>query len=114
MAELHQIEEGRHIYFAKKYLADFTNGAGIIKRSIYCMIMALHVHFMITMYVKKEIFERVGLKNAGKICKMAKENYRNKFSARCLTPVIEFVDGFNGFNPVTKAFWKWLLHAHIS
>jgi len=113
MAELHQIEEGRHIYFAKKYLDDYTRDAGIIKRSIYTVLMALHIHFMITMYVKQEIFQRAGISFPAQVCKIAKVNYRNKFSARCLTPTIEFVRGFNGFNPVTRRFWRWLLHAEI-
>ena len=53
-----QIEEGRHIYFAKKYLEDYTRNAGFVMRTIYAIVMALHIHFMITMYVKEEIFSR--------------------------------------------------------
>ena len=114
IAELHQIEEGRHIYFAKKYLEDFTKDAGLIKRSIYSIIMALHIHFMITMYVKKEIFERVGIANPKQVYKFARKNYRNKFSRTCLKTAIEFAKEFNGFNPLTKSFWKWLLNTEIN
>jgi len=113
IAELHQIEEGRHIYFAKKYLEDFTKDAGLIKRSIYSIIMALHIHFMLTMYVKKEIFERAGIAHPKKLYKSARKNYRNKFSQTCLTTAVEFVKEFNGFNRITKPFWKWLLNIEI-
>jgi hypothetical protein len=113
IAELHQIEEGRHIYFAKKYLEDFTNKAGLAKRSIYAIVMALHIHFMLTMYVKKEIFERVGIANANQVYKSAKKNYREKFSKTCLDTAVEFVKEFNGFNRVTKWFWNWLLKTEI-
>jgi P-aminobenzoate N-oxygenase AurF len=113
IAELHQIEEGRHIYFAKKYLEDFTRDAGIIKRSIYSIIMALHIHFMLTMYVKKEIFKRVGITNPKKIYKSARKNYRTKFSRNCLDTAVEFGKEFNGFNRVTKFFWRWLLSVEI-
>jgi hypothetical protein len=111
IAQLHQIEEGRHIYFAKKYLEDFTKGAGLIKRSIYCIIMALHIYFMITMYVKKEIFERAGIANPKQVYKSARKNYREKFSCTCLSTAVEFVQEFNGFNRFTRSFWKWLLNA---
>lgn len=114
IAELHQIEEGRHIYFAKKYLEDFTKDAGLIKRSIYSIIMALHIHFMITMYVKKEIFERVGIANPKQVYKSARKNYRNKFSRNCLKTAIEFAKEFNGFNPLTKSIWKWVLNSEIN
>ncbi|CAN5769319.1 hypothetical protein BH10BAC3_BH10BAC3_24770 [soil metagenome] len=114
IAELHQIEEGRHIYFAKKYLEDFTKNAGLIKRSIYCIIMALHIHFMITMYVKKEIFDRVGIADSKKVYKAARKNYRNKFSQNFLYEAIAFGKEFNGFNPVTKFVWKWILKTEIN
>jgi len=113
IAELHQVEEGRHIYFAKKYLEDYTQNAGAVKRSIYSIIMALHIHFMITMYVKKEVFERAGITNPKKIYKSARKNYRINFSHNCLKTAVEFVKEFNGFNRFTKSFWKWLLNAEI-
>jgi hypothetical protein len=114
IAELHQIEEGRHIYFAKKYLEDYTKKAGFIKRSIYSIVMALHIHFMITMYVKKEIFQRAGIADVKALYKSAKKNYRNNFSNTCLKTAIEFVKEFNGFNSITKPFWKRLLNAKIN
>jgi hypothetical protein len=114
IAELHQIEEGRHIYFAKKYLEDYTNNAGTIKRSIYSITMALHIHFMITMYVKQEIFKRAGIKNSKQLYKAAKKNYRINFSNTCLKAAVEFVKEFNGFNRFTRLFWKWLLNAEIN
>jgi hypothetical protein len=114
IAELHQIEEGRHIYFAKKYLEDYTKNAGVVKRSIYSIMMALHIHFMITMYVKKEIFERVGIRNPGQVYRSARKNYRNKFSQSCLKTAIEFAKEFNGFNPLTKTIWNWLLKTEVN
>ncbi len=114
IAELHQIEEGRHIYFAKKYLEDFTRNAGIVKRSIYSIVMALHIHFMITMYVKREIFERVGVAKPKKVYKMARKNYRDKFSRTCLYEAVEYAKEFNGFNWFTKLIWKWILKAEIN
>jgi hypothetical protein len=114
IAELHQIEEGRHIYFAKKYLEDYTKNAGYIKRSIYSIIMALHIYFMITMYVKKEIFERAGIADSKKLYKSARKSYRINFSRNCLQPAIDYVKEFNGFNRLTGFFWKWLLNAEIN
>lgn len=114
IAELHQIEEGRHIYFAKKYLEDYIEKAGFIKRSIYSITMALHIHFMITMYVKKEIYERAGIVDAKALYKSARKNYRINFSHNCLKTAIDFVKEFNGFNSFTRSLWKWLLNAEIN
>ena len=113
MAELHQIEEGRHIYFARKYLEDYTKDAGIVRRTIYAVVIALHIHFMITMYVKEEIFARVGIANTREVYAQARRNYRARFASICLPSTIEFVKEFNGFNVVTRRFWKWLLKAEI-
>lgn len=114
IAELHQIEEGRHIYFAKKYLEDYTKKAGLLKRTIYSIMMALHIHFMITMYVKKEIFVRVGVANPRQVYKAAKKNYLNKFSPNCLGEAVEFVKEFNGFNWFTKSIWKWFFKIEVN
>lgn len=114
ISELHQIEEGRHIYFAKKYLEDYTKRAGLIMRTIYCSMMAIHIYFMMTMYVKKEIFERAGIANAGRVYKAARKNYRIKFSKVCLGSAIAFAKDFRGFNPVSKLVWRWLLKAQIN
>jgi hypothetical protein len=113
MAELHQIEEGRHIYFAKKYLEDYTLHAGIIRRTIYCITMAIHIHFMTTMYVKEEIFRRVGMTDAKGVYRQARKNYRAQFAASCLQSAIGFANEFNGFNRVSRGFWNWLLKADI-
>jgi hypothetical protein len=114
IAELHQIEEGRHIYFAKKYLEDFINDASVLKKSIYSVIMALHIHFMLTMYVKKEIFDRVGIEHSKQLYKDARKNYRSKFSQTCLKTAVEFMREFGGVNRFTKSFWKWLLKIDIN
>ena len=114
IAELHQIEEGRHIYFATKYLEDYTKRAGFIKRSIYAIMMALHIHFMTTMYVKKEIFTRAGIADPEQVFREARKNYRKKFSENCLAPAVEFAKEFNGFNWITRPFWQWLLKAKIN
>jgi hypothetical protein len=113
IAELHQIEEGRHIYFAKKYLEDYTRNAGVVTRTVYSVMMAMHIYFMVTMYVKEEIFERAGVANPRQVYRAARKNYRIRFSQTCLDSAIAFAKGFNGFNPVSKLFWKWLLNAQI-
>lgn len=113
MAELHQIEEGRHIYFAKKYLEDYTRDASMLRRTIYCIVMAVHIHFMITMYVKEEIFRRVGVDQPRYVYQQARKNYREQFASNCLQSAIDFAKEFNGFNRVSRFFWKWILKADI-
>ena len=112
-AELHQIEEGRHIYFAKKYLEDYTRNASNVMRTIYCITMALHMYFMITMYVKEEIFRRVGIADSSHVYEVARKNYRSRLAQESFQSAIDYAKDFNGFNLVSKFFWKWLLKVEI-
>lgn len=113
ISELHHIEEGRHIYFAKNLLERYTKNAGFIKRTWFSIILALNVHYMRTLYVKQEIFERAGIPNARAVYKEARKNYKNKFAAVCLGDAIEFAEGFNGMNWITRPFWRRLLNAKV-
>jgi hypothetical protein len=65
VSELHNIEEARHILFTKKFMATRTAKAGFIKRTMYSYIILLNIYFMRTMYIKREIYDRIGLKDTG-------------------------------------------------
>lgn len=113
VAELHQIEEGRHIAFAKKYLEKHFTGAGFIRRTIYSMIMALNIYFIRSMYVRTVIFERAGMKNAKEVYKRANKHYSKKFAGYCLNTAVEFTRDFNGFNWITRPIWNRLLKTKV-
>jgi len=113
ISELHNIEEGRHIHFTKGLLKKYTTKAGFMKRTFYSYLVLLNVYFMRTLYVKKEIFERIGMENPGAVYKLAYKNYKRKFSATCLETVIEFVKEWNGFNGATRWAWRLLLNANV-
>jgi hypothetical protein len=68
---------------------------------------------MITMYVKEEIFRRVGMRDSRGVYKAARENYRSRFAQKGLQSAVDFVKSFNGFNRVSKFFWSWLLKADM-
>jgi hypothetical protein len=108
MFDLHNIEEGRHILFTKSLLNTYVTKAGYIKRTLYSYIILFNLLFVRTMYVKKEIYDRIGLENAGEVYKLAVKNFKQKFSETCLQEVIEFVDEWKGFNTMTRWAWRWL------
>ncbi|MEK6780121.1 MAG: diiron oxygenase [Bacteroidota bacterium] len=109
VSQLHNIEEARHILFTKNLLSRFIQKAGFLKRSWYSLAIVLNVLFFQRMYVKREIFERIGLKDSKKIYKIAYANYQQKFARECLGSITDFVKSFNGFNWITKPVWKVLL-----
>jgi len=111
--ELHNIEEGRHIVFTKWLLKRFTDKAGYIKRSLYSFVILSNIYFVRTMYVKREIYERIGLSNADEVYKIAFKNYEQKFADNCMKDIIEFVSEWNGFNRTTRWAWRWLLGAKV-
>ncbi|WP_428331221.1 diiron oxygenase [Mucilaginibacter sp.] len=113
MFDLHNIEEGRHILFTKSLLKTYSQKAGYIKRTLYSYVILFNIYFVRTMYVKKEIYERIGLENPEEAYKLASKNFRNKFSENCLKDIIKFVDEWKGFNLVTRWAWRWLLNAKV-
>jgi hypothetical protein len=113
MFDLHSIEEARHIIFTKSLLKTYAAKAGYVKRTLYSYMILFNILFLRTMYVKKEIFERIGLEYPDNIYKIATENFKKKFSETCLEDIIEFVDSWHGFNTATRWAWRWILNAKV-
>jgi hypothetical protein len=113
MFDLHNIEEARHILFTKNLLKTYAAKAGYIKRTLYSYVILFNILFVRTMYVKKEIFERIGLENPDKVYKLAAKNFKKKFSETCLKDIIGFVDEWKGFNRSTRWAWRWILDAKV-
>ena len=64
---------------------------------------------MRTLYVKQEIFEKIGVDDPAKYQKVAYNHYKKKFAALCLDGVMDYVNEFNGFNFLTRPLWKKVL-----
>jgi len=113
MFDLHNIEEARHILFTKALLKDYSSKAGYIKRTLYSYVILFNIFFVRTMYVKREIYERIGLENPDAVYKLAQKNFRQKFAEKCLDDIIEFVDSWKGLNHATRWAWRWFLGANV-
>lgn len=113
MFDLHNIEEGRHILFTKSLLKEYAAKAGYIKRTLYSYVILLNILFVRTMYVKKEIYERIGLENPDQVYKQASHNFKKKFSETCLKDIVNFVGEWKGFNLATRWAWRWVLGAKV-
>lgn len=112
-SELHHIEEGRHIFYTEEWLKKFTQKAGYIKSSIYSLLVMFNIYFMWTLYIQKKYLLQLGVPNPEKYYRGGLENYNQKFAEFALKPSIDFVQSFNGFNAVTKPFWKWILKVKL-
>ena len=113
VAELHNIEEARHIVFTKMLLKQYSEKAGFFKRCIYSYVILLNLYFMRSLYVKKEIFERIGCTNSDTLYKKAFKNYKKKFGAHCLDDIKDFVKEINGFNWATRWAWRTFLKTKV-
>jgi hypothetical protein len=113
MFDLHNIEEGRHILFTKHLLKNYSEKAGFVKRTLYSYVILFNIFFVRTMYVKKEIYERIGMENPEQAYKLAQKNFKQKFAERCMKDIIEFVDSWRGFNFMTRFAWRLLLNAKV-
>ncbi len=113
MFDLHNIEEGRHMLFTRSLLKTYAAKAGYIKRTLYSYVILFNILFVRTMYVKKEIYERIGLENPEQAYQLAAKHYKEKFSETCLKDIIEFVEEWKGFNGLTRWAWRWVLGARV-
>jgi len=113
MFDLHNIEEARHILFTKSLLKTYSEKAGYIKRTLYSYVILFNILFVRTMYVKREIYERIGLENPGQVYKIAARNFKQKFSETCLNDITKFVDSWKGFNGATRWAWRWILGVKV-
>jgi hypothetical protein len=113
MFDLHNIEEARHILFTKSMLKTYAAKAGYIKRTLYSYVILFNILFVRTMYVKQEIFERIGLHNPDKVYQLAAKNFKQKFADKCLHDIIAFVGEWGGFNALTRWAWRWVLRAKV-
>ena len=113
MFDLHNIEEARHILFTRNLLKGYSEKAGFIKRTLYSYVILFNIFFVRTMYVKKEIYERISLDNPEQAYKLASANFKKKFSETCLKDIIAFVDEWKGFNLLTRWAWRALLDAKV-
>jgi len=113
VSELHNIEEARHILFTKMFLKKYTSKAGFIKRCVYSYIILMNIYFMRSLYVKQEIFERIGCRNSKELYNKAFRNYKKKFGAHCLDDIKSFVTEINGFNWATRWAWRVFLKTSI-
>lgn len=112
ISQLHNIEEGRHIRFTELLLERYIAKAGVIKKTIYSFVVCLNIYFMRTMYVRKEIFERIGL-DPKRYYGPAYRGLRKKFSLHCLSRAEEFTRSFGGFNVVTRFVWRLFLGLNV-
>jgi hypothetical protein len=113
VSELHHIEEGRHIYYTKLWLERFTARAGFFRRSVYSLTVLLNLYFMCTLYVKPEIFQRIGVDHPQVYAREAARHLKQKLGTHCLEEAIEFVQGFQGFNWLTRPLWRWIMKVNI-
>lgn len=107
--ELHAIEEGRHIKFTKGLLERYTSRAGVVRKTLYSFSVLLNIYFIRSLYVRKEIYARIGFEDPESVYKTAFPNYKKKFAEHCLGGVAEFVRDFGGFNAATRWAWRILL-----
>jgi hypothetical protein len=113
VSQLHNIEEARHILYTEAVLKRYTANLGFIGRSYYSLLVMGNMRFFQSVYVRSEIYERIGLANPKAVQRQAFGHYQEKFAAECLDSVKELVDGFNGFNWFTKPIWKWVLKMDV-
>jgi hypothetical protein len=113
MFDLHNIEEGRHIVFTKRLLNGYVVNAGYVKRTLYSYVILFNILFVRTMYVKAEIYERIGLDDPAGVFKITVKHFKQKFAETCLKDIIKFVNEWKGFNMATRWAWRLLLKADV-
>jgi len=113
ISQLHNIEEARHILFTKALLRRYTENAGFWRGTWYSVIVLINMRFFQSTYVRPEIYAAIGLENPQRLRNQAFRHYQTRFAAECLDSVRELVQGFNGFNFLTRPLWRWVMKMEV-
>lgn len=113
IAELHAIEEARHVLYAKLFLERRIMNKGFIKRTLYSYVILINIWYMRALYVNEQFYKDIGLSNTKQLYKKAKEAYKHKFADLCDHDVVPFVKQINGFNFLTRPLWKSILKVKL-
>lgn len=105
-AELHHIEEARHMYFAKYWLEQYTGTANLFLKSLYNLVALCNILFMLTLYFQKVNFANTGGAALAGQFKPLKRYYYAKFARQNLSSIVDWIESWDGFNPFTKWIWK--------
>jgi hypothetical protein len=114
VSQLHNIEEARHILYTQAVLKRHTAGAGFLRSTFYSLLVLGNMRFFQSVYVRSEIYERIGIANPKAVRNQAFGHYQQKFANECLDTVKELVNEFNGFNWLTRPLWKWVLKIDVT
>jgi hypothetical protein len=113
VSQLHNIEEARHILYTEIVLKRHFEDIGFLKSTFYSILVLLNMRFFQSIYVRSEIYERIGLSHSKAIRKAAFPHYQQKFANLCLDTVVEFVNSFNGANAITRPLWRRILKINL-
>jgi hypothetical protein len=113
VSQLHNIEEARHILYTQAVLKRYTEGAGVIRSTFFSLLVLGNMRFFQSIYVRSEIYERIGLAHPKRVRRQVFGHYQEKFAKECLESVKELVNGFNGFNAITRPIWRWVLKIKV-
>lgn len=77
IAQIHEIEEARHIAFAKIMLDDYFWNSSFITRSIGWFVIIIDVLLVNKHYIWEENFKKLGIPNSKYLFQLAKKNWKN-------------------------------------
>lgn len=113
VAQLHNIEEARHILFTKLLLKRYTENIGFWRSTQFSLIVLLNMRFFQSTYIHSSIYDDIGLPHAAQLRREAFRSYQERFAKECLCTVRELVDSFNGFNFITRPLWRRILRMPV-
>ncbi len=113
VAQLHNIEEARHILFTRAALKQYTQNISSFKSTWYSIVVLLNLRFFQSTYVRAEIYAQIGLDMPHKIRKQAFPHYQQMFAHECLDTLKEFIESFNGFNAITRPLWRKVMKLDV-
>ena len=76
ISQIHEIEESRHIDFAKIMLDDYFKNAWFFTKTLWGWFVFFDILFINTHYLKIENFKRLWVENYKELYKIAKKNWR--------------------------------------
>lgn len=103
---IHVVEESRHMKFAREETREQLEGAGVVRRQINALVIAIASYFIVSSMVNRDVYKNAGL-DAERALREAKANEHHKSMMRSsCAGLMEFLGSCGLLTKPALVFYK--------
>ncbi|MFL6119514.1 AurF N-oxygenase family protein [Actinophytocola sp.] len=103
---IHVVEESRHMKFAREETRERLRGAGVVRRQVNALTVAIAAYFIVTSMVSPKVYANAGLDTARALREArANEHHRSMLRSSC-AGLMEFLDSAGLLTRAARAVYQ--------